>query len=187
MINFLEHLIRKLFFMYTWNFGVLMVVLLLISIFYLLLKRKVTTKKTNTVFLVSFASYFALIIYVTLIDRSSKTESTGLCLIPFNSYFQLFKGNTDIFMQSIMNIAFYYPFGFLISELDVKFIRKRRWIVAVLAFVVSFCVESLQFLFHLGYAEFDDVIHNTLGATIGLFAFLGLNKLFDKIEQYIKN
>lgn len=174
--------------MYTWDFWVLMIVLLLISGLYLILKRKVVNKKiTNTVFLVSFTLYFALMIYSTLIDRSSGTESAGLCLIPFNSYYQLFKGNTDIFKQSIMNIAFFYPFGFFISGLDVKFISKRKWIIVVFAFIFSFCVESLQLIFHLGYAEIDDVIHNTLGAIIGIIAFPCLNKLFDKIKLKVKN
>ena len=91
VISFLKHLIQKLFFMYTWNIVVLLIVMLLISVLYLILKRKIVNKKiTNIVFLVSFAIYFALMIYSTLIDRSSETESAGLCLIPFYSYYQLF-------------------------------------------------------------------------------------------------
>lgn len=188
VISFLKHLIQKLFFMYTWNIVVLLIVMLLISVLYLILKRKIVNKKiTNIVFLVSFAIYFALMIYSTLIDRSSETESAGLCLIPFYSYYQLFNGNTDIFKQSIMNIAFFYPLGFLIGGLDVKFISKRRWIIALLAFVFSFYIESLQFIFHLGYAEIDDVIHNTLGAIIGIIAVPFLNKLFDDIELKAKS
>ena len=188
VISFLKHLIQKLFFMYTWNIVVLLIVMLLISVLYLILKRKIVNKKTtNTVFLVSFAIYFALMIYSTLIDRSSETESAGLCLIPFYSYYQLFKGNTDIFNQSIMNIAFFYPFGFLIGGLDVNFLKKRKWIIAIFAFAFSFCIESLQFIFHLGYAEIDDVIHNTLGAIIGIIAVPFLNKLFDDIELKVKS
>ena len=188
VISFLKHLIQKLFFMYTWNIVVLLIVMLLISVLYLILKRKIVNKRiTNTVFLVSFSLYFALMIYSTLIDRSSGTESAGLCLIPFNSYYKLFKGNTDIFNQSIMNIAFFYPFGFLIGGLDVNFLKKRKWIIEIFAFAFSFCIESLQFIFHLGYAEIDDVIHNTLGAIIGIIAVPFLNKLFDDIELKVKS
>lgn len=188
VISFLKHLIQKLFFMYTWNIVVLLIVILLISVLYLILKRKIVNKKiTNTVFLVSFAIYFALMIYSTLIDRSSETESAGLCLIPFYSYYQLFNGNADIFKQSIMNIAFFYPFGFLLGGLDVNFLKKRKWIIAIFAFAFSFCIESLQLIFHLGYAEIDDVIHNTLGAVIGIIAVPFLNKLFDEIELKVKS
>ena len=188
VISFLKHLIQKLFFMYTWNIVVLLIVMLLISVLYLILKRKIVNKKiTNTVFLVSFAIYFALMIYSTLIDRSSGTESVGLCLIPFNSYYKLFKGNTDIFKQSIMNIAFFYPFGFLLCGLDFKFISERKWTIAIFAFVFSFSIEILQLIFRLGYAEIDDVMHNTLGAIIGIIAVPFLNKLFDDIELKVKS
>lgn len=174
--------------MYTWNFWVLMIVLLLISCLYLILKRKVVNKKiTNTVFLVSFTFYFALMIYSTLIDRSSGTESAGLCLIPLNSYYKFLQGNTDIIRQSFMNVAFFYPFGFILGGLDANFLKKRKWIIAIFAFAFSFCIESLQLIFHLGYAEVDDIIHNTLGAVIGMFAFSALEKLFCKIQSKIDN
>ena len=89
--------------------------------------------------------------------------------------------------QSIMNVALFYPFGLLLSGADVKFIGKRKWIIAALAFAFSFCVEILQFIFHLGYAEIDDVIHNTSGAIIGMLAFTALEKLFDKICAKLLN
>lgn len=85
-----------------------------------------------------------------------------------------------------MNIAFFYPFGFLLCGLDFKFISERKWTIAIFAFIFSFSVEILQLIFRLGYAEIDDVIHNTLGAIIGIIAFPCLNKLFDKIKLKVK-
>ena len=83
--------------------------------------------------------------------------------------------------QSIMNIAFFYPFGFLLSCLDMEFINKRKWIIVVFAFIISFCIESLQYIFLLGYAEVDDIIHNTLGAAIGVLMFTLINTMFNRI------
>lgn len=66
--------------------------------------------------------------------------------------------------------------------MDIEFIKKRKWIIVVFAFAFSFCIEALQYIFHLGYAEVDDVIHNTLGAVIGILVFTILDKLFDKFK-----
>lgn len=88
--------------------------------------------------------------------------------------------------QSIMNIAFFYPFGFLLSCLDIEFIKKRKWLIAVFAFAFSFCIEALQYIFHLGYAEVDDVIHNTLGASIGTAMCVAFDKIYDFIKIKLK-
>lgn len=177
-----------MFFMYNWDYGVLLALILSVSILFIIFKNLITNQKIKrAIILASFFIYVGLVIYSTLIDREGSTETSKYCLIPFDSYYQFFNGNRDIMQQSIMNVALFYPFGFLLSVADVKFINKRKWIIAVLAFVFSFCVESLQLIFHLGYAEIDDVIHNTLGATIGIFAFMALDKLFDKIGTKLFN
>ena len=75
----------------------------------------------------------------------------------------------------------------LFCGLDANFLKKRKWIIAIFAFAFSSCIESLQLIFHLGYAEVDDIIHNTLGAVIGMFAFSALEKLFCKIQSKIDN
>ena len=188
MANQLKHFIRGIFFMYNWDYGVLLAFLLVLSVLFVVFQKLMPGKtvKRSIVF-ASFLIYVGLIIYSTLIDRESSPENSGYCVIPFASFFQFLKGNMDIMQQSIMNVALFYPFGFLLSGADVKFIGKRKWIIAALAFAFSFCVEILQFIFHLGYAEIDDVIHNTSGAIIGMLAFTALEKLFDKICAKLLN
>ena len=189
MTVFLKDLIEKLFYVYTWNIPVLIIVLILISVLYLVLKQKATDKKTaNAVFLISFAVYFALMIYVTLVDRNSSLEHAGLCLIPFHSYYRFFfAGDTEIMLQAVMNIAFFYPFGFFLRGLDFKFLRKRKWLIVVFAFLFSLSIEVLQYIFSLGYAEVDDVIHNTSGAVIGILVLPALEKLLNKIIKHFKS
>ena len=53
--------------------------------------------------------------------------------------------------------------------------------IVLLAFLFSACVEFCQYKFALGYAEVDDVIHNTLGAAIGVFAYNPLSELTDRL------
>lgn len=187
MANWLKHLIKSIFFMYNWDYWVLVLFLLAVSVIYIAIKNLIANKKiSNSIIDISFVIYFCLMIYTALIDRNASTDSSGYCLIPFYSYYQFFNGNRDIMQQSIMNIAFFYPFGFLLSCLDIEFIKKRKWLIAVFAFVFSFFIEALQYIFHLGYAEVDDVIHNTLGASIGTAMCVALDKIYDFIKIKLK-
>ncbi len=62
-----------------------------------------------------------------------------------------------------MNIFLFMPFGFLLP-----FVLKRDFFqTLLLGFALSVCIEAVQFLFCLGFSEFDDVFHNTLGTGLG--------------------
>ncbi len=73
----------------------------------------------------------------------------------------------------ILNILLFIPFGYLIPSL---FPKLRWWQVILLGLAFSLCVELLQLLTRLGYADVDDLINNTLGAAIGFLCY----KLFLK-------
>lgn len=182
MIYQLKHLIKSIFFMYNWDYWVLALFLLAVSVIYIAIKNLLARNIfLNSIIAISFVIYLCLMIYTALIDRNISTGSSDYCLIPFHSYYRFFNGNRDIMQQSIMNIAFFYPFGFLLSCLDMEFINKRKWIIVVFAFIISFCIESLQYIFLLGYAEVDDIIHNTLGAAIGVLMSTLINTMFNRI------
>lgn len=185
MLEQIKRLIRYVLFVYGWDYEFLVIFLFVASLICVVVNKLIKNKKsTNAILIVSFVGYFFFIIYKTLIDRSSTTESAGLCLIPFYSYHQFFSGvSTEVLRQSIMNIAFFYPFGFLLSCLDMELIKKRRWLIVLIAFVFSLSIEALQYIFHLGYAEIDDVIHNTLGAFIGV----AMSEFFDKLFDFAKS
>lgn len=186
-LNRLRDFLRSIFFMYNWDYGVLILFLFMVSVIGIAFKNLIRNKKiVNSVILALFIIYFGLILYATLLDRHSSPEKYGHCFIPFYSYYQFFHGNKDIMQQAIMNIAFFYPFGFLLSGLDVPFLQKRKWLIIIFALTFSLCIETLQYLFHLGYAELDDIIHNTLGAAIGVLAFVLLDKLFVRIKKQHK-
>lgn len=189
MLEQIKHLTRYVLFVYGWDYDFLVIFLFIASLICVVVNKLIKNKKsTNAILIISFVGYFFFIIYKTLIDRSSTTESAGLCLIPFYSYYQFFSGvSTEVLRQSIMNIAFFYPFGFLLSCLDIELIKKRRWLIVIFAMLFSLSVEILQYVFHLGYAEIDDVIHNTLGTFIGVAVSVILDKLFDLAKSKIKN
>ncbi len=187
MLNQLKHFVQSIFFMYNWDYYVLVIFLLVVSVIYIVLKNLITNNKlTNSIIIISFVIYFCLMIYTALIDRTVTEGEANYCLIPFYSYYQYFNGNKDIMQQSIMNIAFFYPFGFLLSCLDIELIKKRKWLIVIFAMLFSLCVEIMQYIFRLGYAEIDDVIHNTLGAFIGVAMSVIFDKLFDFAKSKMK-
>ena len=68
----------------------------------------------------------------------------------------------------ILNILLFIPFGYLLPSL---FPRLRWWQVVLLGLAFSLCIELLQLITKLGYADVDDLINNTLGAAIGWLCY----------------
>ena len=52
--------------------------------------------------------------------------------------------------------------------------KSMTWLmVAIIGCGISVTIEALQFLFHRGFAETDDVMHNTLGCILGYILVKG--------------
>lgn len=186
MISQLKPLLHRLFFVYGWDYDVLVLVLLSASVICFLLKKSVSSKKfTGFLFPVSFVIYLILVIYLTIVRRISSENLYGLCLIPFYSYYQYSLGIKEMIRLVIMNIALFYPFGFLLSCIDVEFLKKKKWMIIIFALLFSTCIEIVQYTFRLGYAETDDVIHNTLGAGIGMLAYTLMELLTKAINKML--
>lgn len=62
------------------------------------------------------------------------------------------------------NILWFVPFGFFLRR------RCRLSRTVALGFLLSLCIESLQFVFATGVSEPDDLILNTAGALLGALA-----------------
>lgn len=71
-------------------------------------------------------------------------------------------------LNIILNILLFIPFGYLLPSL---FPRLRWWQVVLLGLAFSLCIELLQLITKLGYADVDDLINNTLGAAIGWLCY----------------
>ena len=108
--------------------------------------------------------YVAFILCMTVFFREG-VEERDFNLTPFWSYMA---ENTDLqhslYIEALMNVLMFVPFGLLIGCAYRSIGWKR-----MLAFTVglSLSIEFLQFIFKRGFAELDDVMHNTLGAVIG--------------------
>ena len=111
--------------------------------------------------------YGTLLLYVTVFSRPSNSEM-AYNLWPFSSYVQIKNGDGYLLPQVIMNVVVFVPVGFLIRAT----FKECSWGKAIACgAMLSVVVEKLQLLMMKGTAEVDDVIHNTLGCSIGIAVY----------------
>lgn len=116
--------------------------------------------------LVALLIYIACILLATLSDRSSAAES-HFQLQLFWSYIRWFRGDSSLGREIILNVGLFAPLGFLAASAFQKTGKRRIFFAVVLGLCLSVCIEFSQLWFHLGLAELDDILNNTLGTVIG--------------------
>ena len=120
--------------------------------------------------------YISFIIYTTLLCREPKDYREYNFQL-FWSYQRFFDDVQPQGQQILLNILFFVPFGVLVPFcVDGRWKRKLVFTVAS-ACLLSGTVEFLQLLCKLGFAEFDDVFDNTMGAAIGAVVVLMLERV----------
>ena len=131
-------------------------------------------KKKELILLGFFGLYFAALLWLTLLSRE-RTTSTSV-LPPFWSYVEIFKGNLRSLYYVVANVLLFVPFGFFVAKYLGKSIKR----VLIFGLFTSALIEFIQLGLKLGSFEVDDLVHNTLGAVIGLgiFHFLSRKKIF---------
>lgn len=97
-------------------------------------------------------------------------ENQGYNYHLFWSYVSIQNGKEDLLAQNILNVFVFIPVGML---LVLAFRKIRWWSVLLVGMCISASIEVLQFFFHRGFAETDDVMHNTLGCMIG-YSLVGI-------------
>lgn len=108
--------------------------------------------------------YIALIFMSTFYYRDC-LETVGHNFHPLWSYNAILDGRTSLIEENIMNVLVFIPVGIL---LGCAFLNMKWWKALVIGCGISLSIEVLQYSFNRGFAETDDVMHNTLGCLIGL-------------------
>ena len=118
-----------------------------------------------------YGSVLLLIEYVFLVFCSTVIyrkvcEGAGHNFIPFWSY-----GKPELVVENIMNVVVFVPVGILLGSL----LRgKGSWLIALaVGMGISLSIETMQYVFHRGFAEVDDVMHNTVGCILGYMIVQG--------------
>lgn len=130
----------------------------------MILKRKLAC--------ISCLLYSFIVLWYTILSRDS-TSCHNCCLTPLTSWrnalFTNFEAQGMYALKEIMlNVIMFIPIGFLIRWCSLY----DKWYFAVIySCVFSIAIEVTQLLTRRGLCEIDDVIHNTIGAMIGVGLF----------------
>jgi len=91
--------------------------------------------------------------------------------LPFESITYVLKNswsNWDIFKNLGGNILMFVPYGFL----GILYPKLNRYLPLLITFFISInFLEFLQLFSRRGYAEFDDVMLNSIGMTTGFLIY----------------
>ncbi len=88
---------------------------------------------------------------------------------PFWSYYAIGPSRPDLIYEIIFNVILFFPLGFAFA---FAISSPKWWQPLVIGLLLSFSIESLQFIFKSGFSEIDDIIHNTIGSLTGYGFFL---------------
>lgn len=131
-------------------------------------------------------AYLLLNLYFTLLMREP-CEDRLVTFVPLRSYFAVLGWNIQSFsavgqllqgsweepiaftieplIGIVQNLILFMPFGFLLYAITN---RSRTARILLLGFLLSLSIEMCQMLFHLGWFEVDDILHNALGVYLGI-------------------
>ena len=140
---------------------------------YMLLKNK-KIKVSQFIAGESLFLFLVVVLASTVFTRTSNGVHTYE-LIPFWSWYEIITGNTALFEEIVLNMILLLPAGML---LPFVFDKKIKWYKAfVVGFIFSAFIEVCQLVLCRGLFEWDDMIHNALGAIVGCIVS---NKVFEK-------
>lgn len=92
-------------------------------------------------------------------------------------------GSKSYMLNIYGNILGFIPIGILFPILFEK--TRKAYKIATTTFLISFVIETIQFLTEVGSFDIDDIILNTIGGIIG-YGFFVAAKNMVKIKE-VKN
>ena len=108
---------------------------------------------------------YVFVIYCSTVLFRTAADGNGHEFRPFWSYEAIQDGRSELLVENIMNVIVFIPVGMLLGSL----LRvKGSWLITLSVGIgISVSIEAMQYFFHRGFAETDDVMHNTIGCIVG--------------------
>ncbi|MCI8274564.1 MAG: VanZ family protein [Lachnospiraceae bacterium] len=142
------------------------------------LKTRIKTETIRTAGWVLFVFYLAGLVYFMFfaesLGRTETSEGYRYNLEPFLEIRRCIRywdvlGPLNAGMNLFGNVAAFLPFGFILPMLRVS---NRKWyVIVLLSFLCSLCIETLQLFSMRGSFDVDDLMLNTLGGFFGYLCF----------------
>ena len=115
----------------------------------------------------ALACCLVCVLWSTVLSRSAGEYRSFW--FPLHTYLRVLQGDTtELLRSAVMNVVLFFPAGLIIAALMPR-ISLRQVLVGFALF--SLGIELSQDFFSLGFAEIDDVLHNTLGAVLGCVGY----------------
>ena len=160
----LAEILLRIYCLPLWKAGVL--VLFAAGLFCWMHRRWENRRWWRGTVLVLFLCWSAVVLAQTV--WLGRTTQRTLSLIPFQCYLTVFQGGEkELLRSAFMNVLLFYPGGILVQSLCRS---CSLWKLTVLVLLGSVAIECCQYGFGIGTAETDDIIHNTLGAFLGMLS-----------------
>ena len=149
---------------FDFHYGIGLALTIVLFVTLICVKRANITKK-EILFHAMFSVYITIVLGGTLFNREIG-DSYRIKWIPFWSYYDaIVNKDSSLAVQIFYNVLVFIPYGILVPK---TWIEMRKLIRIVLgAMIFSLLIELIQYVFRLGLFEFDDIVHNVLGAVIG--------------------
>ena len=161
------------------------------AILYLPLAILLHVKRKPYPFIRHFANYLLIgyliaLIYVTFFWASTNIPLTldeRLHLLPGDSFLYALQWDDGLWSSQIMwNVCLFMPLGGLLPCVFSP-LRKGAWKTVLICFLLSLCIEFLQF-FIGRVADMDDLICNTLGGVFGRALYTAAAWAFKKVKAF---
>ena len=135
------------------------------------LRAKMTDSVWRNINLCLLVLSLAGVLYLTIFDRGG--GNFEVMLRPF-TLLERAKEQPELYREMLMNVFLFFPLGLTLSNVLPQ--KWNRWgriaLTTLFACLLSAGIEYAQYRFALGMAETDDVICNTLGASLGACSLL---------------
>ncbi len=161
------------------------------AILYLPLAILLHVKRKPYPFIRHFVNYLLIgyliaLIYVTFFWASTDIPLTldeRLHLLPGDSFLYALQWDDGLWSSQIMwNVCLFMPLGGLLPCVFSP-LRKGAWKTVLICFLLSLCIEFLQF-FIGRVADMDDLICNTLGGVFGRALYTAAAWAFKKVKAF---
>lgn len=107
---------------------------------------------------------YVLLLFASTVWFRTISETRGYNFTPFWSYVAIKNGKEELLTENVMNVLAFVPVGIL---LGMAFRYIKWWQALGIGCLISLSIEALQLVLKSGFAETDDVMHNTLGTILG--------------------
>ena len=124
--------------------------------------------KKKVILIIIFITYLAALLRITVFrsgfDFVNAFSGCEINLVPFADLANVFIADKRAFIYLFFgNILWFVPFGFLMKRITNMTTAR----IILLGFLLSLCIETMQFVFGMGVFEVDDLILNTVGVLLG--------------------